>query len=254
MSNLETPSGGRLAGKVALVTGGGSGIGEAVVRRFAAEGAAVLVMDRDVGAAERVAGDIARGVPFTGDVVDPAVSKAAVAHAVAEFGGLHVAANVAGISGPLIPTQDYPIDDWQAVININLNGVYYSLRAELQHMLSNGGGSIINMASMFSVVGRDTMPAYVASKHGVLGLTRAAAIDNATSGVRVNCVGPAVIRTPLLTAMQDEAGAAALAALNPSNRLGEPDEVANVVSWLACDESSFVNGAFYAVDGGFTAR
>ena len=183
-------SNGRLAGKVALVTGGGSGIGEAVVRRLADEGAAVTVMDRDADAAAAVAGDIPRGVPVAGDVVDPAASERAVARAVSEFGGLHIGANVAGVSGPIVPTQDYSIEDWRAVLSVNLDGVYFSLRAELRHMLVNGGGSIINMASIFSVVGRGSMPAYVASKHGVLGITRAAAIDSAKTGVRINCVGP----------------------------------------------------------------
>lgn len=247
-------SNGRLAGKVALVTGGGSGIGEAVVRHLADEGAAVTVMDRDADAAAAVAGDIPRGVPVAGDVVDPAASERAVARAVSEFGGLHIGANVAGVSGPIVPTQDYSIEDWRAVLSVNLDGVYFSLRAELRHMLVNGGGSIINMASIFSVVGRGSMPAYVASKHGVLGITRAAAIDSAKTGVRINCVGPSTVRTPLLDTMQDEAGQAALAALNPAGRLAEPDEVASVLAWLASDESSFVNGAYYAVDGGFTAR
>jgi NAD(P)-dependent dehydrogenase (short-subunit alcohol dehydrogenase family) len=254
MTDAHQPSNGRLSGKVALVTGGGSGIGEAVVRRLAGEGAAVAVMDRDADAAAAVAGDIPRGVPVAGDVVDPAASERAVERAVSEFGGLHIGANVAGVSGPIVPTQDYSIEAWRAVLSVNLDGVFFSLRAELRHMLVNGGGSIINMASIFSVVGRGSMPGYVASKHGVLGITRAAAMDSAKTGVRINCVGPSTVKTPLLETMQDEAGQAALAALNPTGRLAEPDEVASIVTWLASDESSFVNGAYYAVDGGFTAR
>jgi NAD(P)-dependent dehydrogenase (short-subunit alcohol dehydrogenase family) len=237
-----------------LVTGGGSGIGEAIVRRMAHEGARVVVMDVQSQAAERVAGELSDATPYTGDVTDPQVSERAVAHAIEAFGALHVAANVAGIGGPLISSEDYPVDDWRRVIDINLSGVYYSMRAQLRHMLANGGGSVVNMASMFSVVARDSMIAYVAAKHGVLGVTRAAAIDCAGRGVRVNCVGPAVIRTPLLEASLDQAGADQLASLNPFNRLGEPDEVASVVTWLASDEASFVSGSFYAVDGAFTAR
>jgi NAD(P)-dependent dehydrogenase (short-subunit alcohol dehydrogenase family) len=245
---------GRFDGKVALVTGGGSGIGEAIVRRLASDGASVAVMDVQPEAAERVARDIPSGSPFAGDVTDPDASERAVAHAVETFGALDIAANIAGIGGPLISSEEYPIDDWRKVIDINLSGVYYSMRAELRHMLSSGAGSIINMASMFSVVARDSMVAYVAAKHGVLGITRAAAIDCAGRGVRVNCVGPAVIRTPLLAASLDQAGADYLASLNPFGRLGEPDEVAAVVAWLASEEASFVSGSFYAVDGAFTAR
>ena len=245
---------GRLDEKVALVTGGGSGIGEAIVHRMAAEGAHVVVMDVQAEAAERVAREVPNGTPFVGDVTDPDASERAVGHAIDTFGGLHTAANVAGIGGPLISSEEYPIDDWRKVIDINLSGVYYSMRAQLRHMLAHGGGSIVNMASMFSVVARDSMVAYVAAKHGVLGLTRAAAIDCAERGVRVNCVGPAVIRTPLLAASLDQAGADHLASLNPFNRLGEPEEVAAVVVWLASDEASFVSGSFYAVDGAFTAR
>jgi NAD(P)-dependent dehydrogenase (short-subunit alcohol dehydrogenase family) len=244
----------RFENKVALVTGGASGIGEAIARRLASEGARIVVMDVQPEAAERVAGELPQATPFVGDVTDPEASECAVAHALETFGGLHVAANIAGIGGPLIGAEEYPIDDWRRVIDINLSGVYYSMRAELRHMLASGSGSIVNMASMFSVVARDSMVAYVAAKHGVLGITRAAAIDCAGRGVRVNCVGPAVIRTPLLAASLDQAGADQLASLNPFGRLGEPDEVAALVAWLSCDEASFVSGGFYAVDGAFTAR
>jgi NAD(P)-dependent dehydrogenase (short-subunit alcohol dehydrogenase family) len=170
--------------KVALVTGGASGIGEAIVRRLAAEGARVVVMDLQRDATDRVAADLPHASPFVGDVTDPDASERAVAHAVETFGALDIAANIAGIGGPLISSEEYPIEDWRKVIDINLSGVYYSMRAELRHMLSSGAGSIVHMASMFSVVARDSMVAYVAAKHGVLGITRAAAIDCAGRGVR----------------------------------------------------------------------
>lgn len=245
---------GRFKGKFALVTGGGSGIGEAVVRRLASEGAGVVVMDGHEHATERVAASVPDAVPFVGDVTDPEACERAVALAVDRFGALHMAANVAGIAGPLISLEKYPIEDWRQVLSVNLDGVFFSMRAELGHMLANGGGAIVNMASIYSVVGRDLMAGYVAAKHGVLGLTRVAALDCATRGVRVNCVGPATIRTPLLAASQDDAGAAKLASGIPLKRLGEPDEVAAVVAWLCSDEAAFVNGSYYAVDGAFTAR
>jgi NAD(P)-dependent dehydrogenase (short-subunit alcohol dehydrogenase family) len=197
----------RFEGKVALVTGGGSGIGEAIARRLAAESARVIIMDVRAESAERVASDLPQASPFTGDVPNPGASEAAVAHAVETFGGLHIAPNIAGIGGRLISTEECPIEDWRQVIDIR-----------------------------------------------VLGITRAAAIDCAERGVRVNCVGRAVIRTPLLAASRDQAGADYLASLNPFGRLGEPEEVAAVVAWLASDEASFVSESFYAVDGAFTAR
>jgi NAD(P)-dependent dehydrogenase (short-subunit alcohol dehydrogenase family) len=158
---------GRLDEKVALVTGGGSGIGEAIVHRMAAEGAHVVVMDVQAEAAERVAREVPNGTPFVGDVTDPDVSERAVGHAIDTFGGLHTAANVAGIGGPLSSSEEYPIDDWRKVIDINLSGVYNSMRAQLRHMLAHGGGSIVNMASMFSVVAtpwwRTSRPSMVCS-------------------------------------------------------------------------------------------
>jgi NAD(P)-dependent dehydrogenase (short-subunit alcohol dehydrogenase family) len=251
-------SGGRLDGKVALVTGGGSGIGEACARTFAREGATVVVVDRDAAAGERVVAalgqDGATASFAAADLVDPDAAPRIVRHAVETHGGLHVALNCAGISGPLVSTEEFPIEDWRSVIAGNLDSVFYCLRAELQHMLAHGGGAIVNMGSMFSVVGRDSYPAYVASKHGVLGLTRAAAIDVVQRGVRINCVGPAVIDTELLRKTLSPEDSQALADLNPTLRHGQPQEVANLVTWLCSDEASFVNGAFYAVDGAFTAR
>jgi NAD(P)-dependent dehydrogenase (short-subunit alcohol dehydrogenase family) len=245
-------------GKVAVVTGGASGIGEAVALAIAARGGQVVVADINEDAAEQVvtaisnAGGSAQAI--TGDVADPAAMEAMVQFAVDTFGGLDIAVNNAGIGGPLSPTGEYPVDGWQRVIDINLNGVFYGMRYQIPAMLARGGGAIINVASILGAVGTANSPAYVAAKHGVLGLTKAAAIEYATRNVRVNAVGPGYIATPLLTSTLDEAALQAIADLHPVKRLGTSEEVAALIVFLASDEAAFITGSYHLVDGGYTAQ
>ena len=244
--------------KVAIVTGGGSGIGEASAKLLAQRGASVLVSDIDLAAAERVASEIEAGGGRAGadrtDVADPEQVEAMGAAAVGRFGGLDVGVNNAGIGGPTAPTGEYPLDGWRTVMSVNLNGVFYCTRAEIGPMRERGGGSIVNMASILGAVGFANSVAYVAAKHGVVGVTQNAALEHAADHIRVNAVGPGFIRTPLLDANLDEAALTAIAALHPVGRLGTSEEVAELVAWLASDASSFVTGSYYPIDGGYLAR
>ena len=246
------------AGKVAVVTGGASGIGEGVALAIAARGGQVVVADLKEDAAERVAATIrdegGSAQVITGDVADPAAMEAMVQFAVDTFGGLDVAVNNAGIGGPLSPTGEYPVDGWQRVIDINLNGVFYGMRYQIPAMLARGGGAIINVASILGSVGTANSPAYVAAKHGVLGLTKAAAIEYATRNIRINSVGPGYIATPLLTSTLDEAALQAIANMHPVKRLGTSEEVAALIVFLASDAAAFITGSYHLVDGGYTAQ
>jgi NAD(P)-dependent dehydrogenase (short-subunit alcohol dehydrogenase family) len=242
------------ANKVAIVTGGGSGIGEACAVLFARRGAKVLIADRDLAAAERVAKEIGEAaVGFEVDVSDPAGCDAMVAEAVRLFGRLDVAVNNAGIGGPQALTGEYPLDGWAQVIGVNLNGVFYSMRAEIPAMLATGGGAIVNMASILGSVGFAQAVAYVSAKHGVLGMTKTAAIEYAQQGIRVNSVGPGFIDTPLLSTVTPEL-IAGVAALHPLGRLGRSEEVAELVAFLASDKASNITGTYHLVDGGYTAQ
>jgi NAD(P)-dependent dehydrogenase (short-subunit alcohol dehydrogenase family) len=245
-------------GKVAIVTGGGSGIGESCALTLARNGAKVVVADYDPDGGKRVTDAIgAEGGEATFvevDVAKPDQNETMVQTAVDTYGGLHIAVNNAGIGGAQAPTGEYPIDSWQQVIAVNLNGVFYGMRYEIPAMLDSGGGSVVNIASILGSVGFATSSAYVAAKHGVVGLTKSAAIEYSAQGVRVNSVGPGFIDTPLLAANLDEETQKAIAAMHPIGRLGKPQEVADLVAFLASDEAAFCTGAYYLVDGAYTAN
>jgi NAD(P)-dependent dehydrogenase (short-subunit alcohol dehydrogenase family) len=187
------------------------------------------------------------------DSSKPDDNKHLVEQAVKEFGGLHVAVNNAGIGGPIGPVGEYPIDGWDKVIAINLSGVFYGMRYQIPAMLKSGGGSIVNMASILGKVGTKGSAAYVAAKHGVIGLTESAALEYADQKIRINAVGPGYIKTPLLESL-DEPTMKALVGLHPMGRLGEASEVAELVLWLSSDKASFVTGSYYNVDGGYLAQ
>jgi len=243
------------SGKVALVTGGGSGIGTASAKAFAAGGAKVLIADIDETNGQRVAAEIGPTASFfAADTSNPEHAQAMVAAAVERFGGLDIAVNNAGIGGPLAPTGEYPLDGWRKVIAVNLDGVFYGMRYQIPAMLERGGGSIVNLASILGSVAFANASAYTASKHGVVGLTKTAALEYSGKGIRVNAVGPGFIKTPLVDANLDEDTQGVLAGMHPVGRLGRAEEVAALITFLASDDASFVSGSYHLVDGGFTAQ
>lgn len=249
-----------LSGKVAIVTGAGAGIGRATAIALAAEGAAVVVSDVDVDGGQQTAREITdkggKAHFVRADVSDDDQVAALVAETVERFGGLDAAFNNAGIEGVPAPTADCTPENWQRTIAVNLTGVWSCMRHELPRMLERGGGSIVNCASVAGLVGFANIPAYTASKHGVVGLTKTAALDYAERGIRVNAVCPGVIDTEMVerfTGGVDEA-LDAMIAMEPVGRLGHPEEIADAVVWLCSDRSSFVTGQAIAVDGGFVAR
>ena len=243
--------------KVVIVTGGGSGIGEACVKEFLARGGRTIVADFNLPAAERVAagaGSKNKATAVKVDVADATSVEAMVRFALETYGRLDVAVNNAGVGGEAKPTGEYSIESWDRVIDVNLNGVFYGMRYEIPAMLQSGGGAIVNMASILGSVGFATSSAYVAAKHGVLGLTKSAALEYATQGVRVTSVGPGFISTPLIASNMDEAAQKAISDLHAMKRLGKAEEVAALVCFLASDAASFITGSYHVVDGGYTAQ
>lgn len=249
----------QMTGRVVIVTGGGSGIGEATAELLAGRGAAVVVADVD----ERGGAETARYIRDCGgraafihtDVTDEGQVKRMVDFAVAEFGGLHGAFNNAGMTSKGSPLIDMSLQDWRQMIDVNLTSVFLCMKHQIAHMVRNGGGAVVNTSSGAGVVGVPNVIDYVAAKHGVVGLTRAASTDYSARGVRVNAVLPGGVETPmLLKAMgQDAVVRAAVEGGHPIGRLGQPMELGEAAAWLLSDAASFVTGAVLAVDGGYTS-
>lgn len=247
-----------LTNKIALVTGAGSGIGRAVAELYAKQGAKVIVSDivedggkETVEAIKQAGGD---AYFIQADTAKPEDHERLIKETIAHYGALHIACNNAGIGGAAARTGEYGIEDWNKVIAINLSGVFYGMRYQIPAMLQSGGGAIVNIASILGKVGAAGSSAYVASKHGVIGLTEAAALEYAKDGIRINAVGPGYIETPLLSKHLNEEQLKVLVNLHPIGRLGLAEEVANQVLWLSADEASFVTGAYHNVDGGYLAQ
>lgn len=249
---------GLLENKVALVTGAGSGIGREIAYAYSRSGAKVVVSDIDAAGGEHTAAAIVAEGGMShfvkSDTSSAADCEALVTAAVAHFGALHIACNNAGIGGPAAFVGDYPIDGWDKVISVNLSGVFYGMRFQIPAILKAGGGAIVNIASILGQVGFRGAPAYVAAKHGVVGLTKTAALEYASQNLRVNVVGPGFINTPLLEKNLTKEQMAGLATLHPIGRIGESSEVAELVLWLSSDKAKLINGSYYAIDGGYLAQ
>ncbi|MEM8676329.1 MAG: SDR family oxidoreductase [Cyanobacteria bacterium P01_G01_bin.67] len=249
----------KFRGKVALVTGEGSGIGRATALKFAAEGASVVIGNRNEKAGQETVELIHQAAGkasfFQTDVTKLANVRELVKYTVDTYGGLHAAFNNAGVEDPQAMTPDQTDEAFDLMMNVNVKGIWYSMKCEIEYMVANGGGAIVNTSSIAGLIGYPGHAPYTASKHAVIGLTKTAALEYAQQGIRVNAVCPGATETSLLDGLAagDSATLEYIKSLHPIGRLAKPEEIANTVVWLCSDEASFVLGQAIAVDGGFTA-
>jgi len=242
-----------LSGLVALVTGGASGIGAACVKELSAQGAKVVIADRSLDAAKALSASLnVDSSAVAVDVTDDDSCQKMVDYTLEKYGRLDIAVNNAGVGNPdKSRVAELSYADWRKLMSVNLDGVFLSMKAEIPAML-NGGGSIVNIASIMACVATYGASAYIASKHGVMGLTKAAAVDYAKDKIRVNSVGPGYVDTPMLGGRTEEQYKE-IASRHPMGRIAKPEEIAAVVAFLASPASAFVTGAYYTADGGYTA-
>ena len=249
-----------LSGKTVIVTGGASGIGEAAAVLYANQGCQVVISDLNEEKGNKLAEQIkqagGKAIFVRADVSNPADCKELVRKTVENFGSVDIAFNNAGIGGENNPVADMSIESWDKTIAVNLSSVFYCMKYEIQQMQKLGKGSIVNNSSILGQVGFANAGAYVAAKHGVVGLTKNAALEYSSKNIRINAIGPGFINTPLLSeaGMDENAKQTFLVPLHPIGRLGEPAEVAELAVWLSSDKASFITGSYYAVDGGYLAR
>jgi NAD(P)-dependent dehydrogenase (short-subunit alcohol dehydrogenase family) len=242
----------KLVDRVGIVTGAASGIGRASAIALAREGASLVLADMTVGAGQEAADEICRSggqaIFVETDVASAAQCKRMVSAAMERFGKLDLVVNNAAILGPMAPLIDFPLDAWSKTIAVNLSGVFYCLQAEIP-ILAKAGGTIVNIASIAGLTGFPQQSAYIAAKHGVVGLTKAVCVEYGPQGIRCNCIAPGSTATPMITNAASPEFFDAL----PARRIGQPQEIADAVVWLSSDASSYVNGICLPVDGGYMA-
>lgn len=255
---MKLAADGQFAGKAVIITGGATGIGRAAAQAFARAGAAVMIGDVDARVEETIAliaAEGGRAESLRADVTDAADMDRLVSECIARFGRLDMALNNAGVLPPQRPLHEIRPEEFDLAVNVDLKGVFLAMQAEIRHFLKVGGGAIVNTASVAGIVADPNMAAYVAAKHGVVGLTKAAAIEYAQQGIRVNAIAPGFVVTPLTRHWADSPEfRAAFFAQNVSGRAAQPEEIAGTVLHLCSDAASFINGALFVIDGGQTAH